>query len=55
VKRDYLDKIDHINRDFFPMNPQKVFYPIDKHGKIRVISKLDYIGVVDEWDALIKQ
>jgi len=42
VKRDYIDKIDHIQKDFYPQNPNKVFYPIDKQG------------VVDEWVALEK-
>ncbi|CDW79763.1 UNKNOWN [Stylonychia lemnae] len=37
-----MDKYDHIVNDFYPQNPQKVFYPIDRHG------------VVDEWDALVK-
>eukprot|EP00347_Sterkiella_histriomuscorum_P002091 403369509 len=42
VKRDYTEKYDHIVKDFYPANPQRVFYPIDKNG------------VVDEWDALVK-
>jgi hypothetical protein len=32
VKKDYLNKVDHIRRDFYPANPARVFYPIDKEG-----------------------
>jgi hypothetical protein len=42
VKKDYMEKVDHIRNDFAPRNPAKVFYPIDNKG------------VVDEWDALVK-
>ena len=47
-----MDKYDHIVRDFYPSNPHKVFYPVDRYGKHFEMSAIT--GVVDEWDALVK-
>ena len=48
-----MNKVEHIRNNFYPANPTRVFYPIDKEGK-SIFILFTILGVVDEWDALVK-